>query len=131
VCKEFEKLIELLLKSPRPKDWFRAYFNWGLINYIKGNKRFLPCEMGRDGFFLDPSGDILACNGMDEKLPMGNLVAETWDEIWTSSRAKEVRRRVKWCPKNCWMIGSAAPAIWHHPVKPVLWVLKRKLGFRG
>lgn len=130
VIGEFEKLIKELLKSKRPKDWFRAYFNYGLINYIKGNKRMLPCEMGQDGFFLDPWGDVLPCNGMDVKQSMGNLREQSWDEIWNSEQAQKVRNMVKTCPKNCWMIGSAAPAIWHHPVKPILWVIKRKLGLK-
>lgn len=127
VIAEFERLIKELLKSKKIKEWFRAYFNYGLINYIKGNPRLLFCEMGRDAFFLDPWGDVLACNGMDEKQPMGNLKEQTWDEIWKSKRAQEVRNTVRDCKKNCWMIGSAAPAIWHHPVKPVLWVLKNKI----
>lgn len=131
VCNEFRKLIDILLKSKRPKDWFRAYFNYGLINYIMGKTRLLPCEMGQDGFFLDPYGDILACNGMDKKEPMGNLKTQSWEEIWDSPRAKEVRRMVKNCEKNCWMIGSAAPAIWHHPLKPILWVVSSKFGVRG
>jgi len=131
VCGEFERLIKLLLRSKRPKDWFRAYFNYGLINYIKGNNRLLPCEMGQNGFFLDPWGDVLACNGMDEKQPMGNLKEQSWDEIWNSKRAEEVREMVKHCMKNCWMIGSVAPAMWHHPLKPVLWVMKSKLRVSG
>jgi len=128
VCGEFEKLIKLFLESKRPKDWFRAYFNHGLINYINGNKRLLPCKMGQDGFFLDPHGDILPCNGMDKKQSMGNLREKSWNEIWNSQRAREIRELVKNCKKNCWMIGSAAPAIWHHPLTPISWVLKRKLG---
>lgn len=128
VIAEFEKLIKELLKSQKVKEWFRAYFNYGLINFIQGKRRLLPCEMGQNGFFVDPSGDVLACNGMDEKMPMGNLKEQTWDEIWNSKRAQEVRRMVKECKKNCWMIGSAAPAIWHHPLKPVWWVIGRKLG---
>lgn len=127
VIAEFEKLIKHLLQSKRLKDWFRAYFNYGLINYIKGNQRLLPCEMGQTGFFVDPWGDVLACNGMDEKQPMGNLKEQSWDEIWNSERAEEVRQMVKNCKKNCWMIGSAAPAIWHHPVKPIIWVIKNKV----
>lgn len=124
---EFERLIRLLLESNRIKGWFRAYFNYGLINYIRGNQRLLPCEMGEDGFFLDPWGDVLPCNGMDKKHSMGNLKEKTWDEIWNSERADEVRRMVKDCPKNCWMIGSVAPAIWHHPLKPAVWVLRNKV----
>lgn len=128
MIEEFQKLIKELLKSKKIKEWFRAYFNYGLINFIKGNSRFLPCEMGKNGFFLDPWGDILACNGMDQKLSMGNLKEQSWNEIWNSKRAKDIRAQVKNCKKNCWMIGSAAPAMIHHPLKPILWVLKNKIG---
>lgn len=133
VIAELQKLIRGLLNSKKAKEWFRAYFNYGLINYIRGNARFLPCEMGESGFFLDPWGDVLACNGMDKKYAMGNLKEQTWDEIWNSKRAKDVRNMVKSCKKNCWMIGSAAPAIINHPLKPVLWVLwnKTRLMFGG
>ncbi len=126
IVAEFEKLIKLLLKSKRIKNWFRAYFNYGLINYINGGKRLLPCEMGKNGFFLDPYGDILACNGMNEKVSMGNLKNKSWEEIWYGKEADEVRKMVENCGKNCWMIGSAAPAIWYHPLNPILWVIKNK-----
>lgn len=131
VCAELDTLIDKLLKTKRPKNWFRAYFNEGLKNFIHGNTRFLPCEMGKNGFFVDPYGDVLACNGMAEKMPMGNLREKSWDEIWGSEKAREVRDAVKRCTRNCWMIGSAAPAIWHHPIKPVVWVLRRKLFGHG
>lgn len=126
VSKEIDKLIRLLLKSPKIKKWFRAYFNYGLLHYIRGNPRLLPCEMGDDGFFLDPSGNVIACNGMDSAMPMGNLRLQTWEEIWASPQAEQVRQAVRGCRKNCWMIGSAAPAIRRHPLKPILWVLKNK-----
>lgn len=129
VCAELESLIWQLLGSGKIKNWFRAYFNYGLINYVRGNRRLLPCEMGQNGFFLDPWGDVLACNGMDEKQSMGNLKQQTWEEIWDSARAEEVRQMVRDCPKNCWMIGSAAPAIWQHPLKPVAWVMENKLRY--
>jgi MoaA/NifB/PqqE/SkfB family radical SAM enzyme len=127
VAEQIQKLIELMLKSKRPKEWFRAYYNHGLIHYIHGNPRLLPCEMGADGFFLDPFGDILACNGMNSKMPMGNLREQGWDDIWHSRQAADVRQAVRSCLKNCWMIGSAAPAIWHHPLKPMKWVAENKL----
>lgn len=127
VVAEFEKLVGLLLKSKKVKEWFRGYFNYGLINYIKGGKRLLPCEMGHNGFFIDPFGDVLACNGMDKKEPVGNLKEQQWAEIWHSRRADDVRQMVGNCTKNCWMIGSVAPAIWHHPAKPIKWVMKNKV----
>ena len=41
VIKDFEILIDKLLKESNPKSWFRAFFNLGLINYINGGKRML------------------------------------------------------------------------------------------
>ncbi|MBN2144925.1 MAG: radical SAM protein [Candidatus Aureabacteria bacterium] len=123
----FELLINNLLKSRSVKKWFRAYFNHGLINYIHKNQRLLPCDMGRNGFFLDPYGDVLPCNGMIEKISMGNLNTQTWDEIWNSEKAKIVREAVKNCGRNCWMIGSAAPAMRDKLWMPVKWVIQHKL----
>ena len=54
VKEEFKKVVEELLKSRRVKNWFRAYFNYGLMQYIDGKPRLLPCGMGQDSFFVDP-----------------------------------------------------------------------------
>lgn len=127
VAKAFEQLINQLLKSKSPKKWFRAYFNHGLINYIYGNKRYLPCNMGSNGFFVDPFGDVLPCNGSSEKMSMGNLHEKAWEEIWNSKRANEVRQMVEKCTKNCWMIGSVAPEMKRKIWVPFLWVVRHKL----
>ena len=87
VAKEFESLINELLKSNSPKKWFRAYFNHGLINYIYGQKRLLPCDMAFDTFFIDPYGDVMPCNGTKEKEVMGNLNETNWDTLWRASRS--------------------------------------------
>ncbi len=126
VCNEFSKLTTELLKSRSMKKWFRAYFNYGLINYIYGGKRFLPCEMGTESCFVDPWGDILACNGMDVKVSMGNIRDKSFDEIWYGGEADKVRDIVKKCHKQCWMVGSAAPAIKKYKHIPSLWVMKNK-----
>lgn len=121
---EFRKLIYELLKSSRVKDWFRAYFNYGLINYIKGNPRLLPCEMGHDSFFLDPYGRVLPCNVMEES--MGNLKEQSFEEIWQSQRAEEVKEKVRNCKKNCWMIGSVSQQMKKYIWKPSAWIIKHK-----
>jgi MoaA/NifB/PqqE/SkfB family radical SAM enzyme len=127
VCNEFAGLITELLSSKSVKKWFRAYFNYGLMNYIYGGKRFLKCEMGTESFFLDPGGDLLACNGMDVKVPMGNIREQSFDEIWNSQQAEKVRDIVRCCQKQCWMVGSASPAMKKHLSVPALWILKNKL----
>jgi Fe-coproporphyrin III synthase len=121
---EFRKLITELLKSNKIKNWFRAYFNYGLINYIKGKPRLLPCEMGQDSFFLEPDGRILACNGLDED--MGNLKEKSFDEIWNGERAEKVRDMAKNCGKNCWMIGSVSQQMKKYIWKPGYWIIKQK-----
>ncbi len=127
VAGAFELLINRLLKSNSPKKWFRAYFNHGLINYIYGQPRLLPCDMGKNGFFLDPFGDILPCNGMAQKMSMGNLKEQSFLDIWDSEEAKRIRTEVKGCNRNCWMIGSAAPAMRDKMTKPLKWILLHKL----
>lgn len=130
VAKEFENLINELLKSKSPKKWFRAYFNHGLINYIYGQKRLLPCDMAFDTFFIDPYGDVMPCNGTKDKEVMGNLNdCETFEELWQSAQADAVRRKVRCCDRDCWMIGSVSPAMHKYIWVPAFWVLRHKLKF--
>ena len=126
VAKEFEKLINALLNSNSPKKLFRAYFNHGLINYIYGQKRLLPCDMAFDTFFIDPYGDVMPCNGTKEKEVMGNLNEQTWNELWNSEQAEKVRNIVRHCNRQCWMIGSVSPAMHKYIWKPAWWVIKHK-----
>lgn len=126
VAKNFENLINELLKSNEPKKWFRAYFNHGLINYIYGQPRLLPCDMAFDTFFIDPYGDVMPCNGTKDKEVMGNLNEQSWDELWGSEQAERVRNVVRHCDRNCWMIGSVSPAMHKYIWKPAAWVLVHK-----
>ncbi len=127
VAKNFENLVNELLKSNSPKKWFRAYFNHGLINYIYGQPRLLPCDMSFDTFFIDPYGDVMPCNGTKEKEVMGNLNRQSWNELWNSPGAETVRKKVRHCDRACWMIGSVSPAMHKYIKTPALWVLKHKL----
>ncbi|MBN1364471.1 MAG: radical SAM protein [Syntrophaceae bacterium] len=126
IAGEFEKIAVKLLRTNRPKNWFRAYFNMGLANKVRGGGRPLPCEVGSDVFFLDPHGNIMPCNGSDEPMIMGNLNTQSFDEIWKGPKAEVVRRQVKNCSKECWMIGSASPAMKKRVWVPTIWVVKNK-----
>ncbi len=126
VAENFEKLINKLLDSNSPKKWFRAYFNHGLINYIFSQKRLLQCDMSFDTFFIDPYGDVMPCNGTKEKEVMGNLNEQSWDDLWQSEQAELVRKKVRCCDRNCWMIGSVSPAMHKYIWKPAFWVIRHK-----
>ena len=131
VIGDFYNLIDALLKTKNPKNWFRAFFNLGLINYIKGNRRLLPCEAGSENFFIEPDGEVYPCNGLEEKYwkeSMGNIRdISTFEELWFSDQANRVRGLVRDCPKNCWMVGTASPVMKKYIRHPLKWVLKNKL----
>jgi len=128
--------ISALLQSKRTgiklrvKDWGRTYINLGLLRHMRGDGRTLACGAATDLFFLDPDGRILACNGSDEPWVMGDLTENDFQEIWFSSQAEVIRRKVKNCQKNCWMVGTAVPAMRRAPLKPLSWIAKNKLRLR-
>ncbi len=131
VINDFHELIERLLKENHPKAWFRAFFNLGLINYIQDGKRMLPCQAGTANFFIEPYGDVYPCNGLEErywKKSMGNIRnVSTFEELWFGKEAREVRELVSTCPKNCWMVGTAAPVMKKYIKHPLKWVVKNKV----
>ncbi|MCM1356031.1 MAG: radical SAM protein [Staphylococcus sp.] len=130
VCRDFETLIEWQLKENHPKSWFRAFFNMGLINYIEGNRRMLPCEAGSANFFIDPWGEVYPCNGLEAKVwkdSMGNIHDAPFMELWTSEQAERVREKVRKCPKNCWMVGTASPVMHKYIRHPLGWAIKNKI----
>lgn len=118
-------LIAELLQSRHAKDWFRAYFNHGLLGYIEGAPRLLPCRMGHDAFFLDPYGEIFPCNVMERT--MGNIKQQDFSQIWNSAEAEDIRRRVKNCEHNCWMIGSVAEPMKDNITLVLRWIMQQKL----
>jgi len=127
----FHELIERLMREKSPKSWFRAFFNLGLINYIDGKPRMLPCQAGTSNFFLEPNGDVYPCNGLEDrywKESMGNIhEVSTFEELWFSDKANKVRDLVRTCPKNCWMVGTAAPVMKQYIRHPLAWVVKNKI----
>ncbi len=123
--RELKILIRELLKSQRVKNWFRGYFNFGMLNFVSRNKRLLPCVGGKDLLFINPLGNLMPCNGLEKS--MGNIKENTFAEIWNGPKAREVRLAAKACNKECWMIGSVAPAMKKNLFKPAAWVVKNKI----
>jgi Fe-coproporphyrin III synthase len=132
VARKVEGLIEALLRSSKPKNWFRAYLNLGLIEKILGHDRLIPCTAGKDFAFIDPWSDVWACNVRSD-LPMGNLARQSWNEIIDSEVSRRTRQKVAACNQNCWMVTTARTAMRSNVTPqmpkagPLLWVLKNKL----
>jgi len=132
VARKVEGLIEAMLRSNKPKNWFRAYLNLGLIEKILGHDRLIPCSAGKDFAFIDPWSDVWACNVRSD-LPMGNLARQSWDEILNSEVSQRTRKKVAACAQNCWMVTTARTAMRSNLVpqlpktEPLMWVLKNKV----
>ena len=72
------------------------------------------------------TGNIDNAVATKEKEVMGNLNHQTWDELWNSPEAEKVRKKVRCCDRDCWMIGSVSPAMHKYIWKPATWVLVHK-----
>jgi MoaA/NifB/PqqE/SkfB family radical SAM enzyme len=118
-------LMEAFLRSRHPKEWFRAYLNRGLVDHVAGAPRRLACTGGTDIFFLDPWGEVYPCNGWD--ISMGNLHAQSFDDIWQGELARQVRASVTSCERNCWMTGTAVPAMRRNLPHVAWWVARNKV----
>ncbi len=132
VARAIEKLIVEMLRTNSVKNWFRAYLNLGLIEKVLGHDRLIPCTAAQDFVFIDPWSDVYACNVRPD-LWMGNLAAQSWDEIMTGERARALRAQVAACPQNCWMVTTARTAMRNPRLtflpkrKPLQWVIESKL----
>jgi hypothetical protein len=58
---------------------------------------------------------------------MGNLNNASFEEIWQGGRANEIRNKVATCPENCWMTGTAVPALKRNFTSCLMWVAKNKI----
>jgi MoaA/NifB/PqqE/SkfB family radical SAM enzyme len=131
--RRMHKFIECLLQSKRSnlklrvKDWGRAFINYGILQHLQGQSRPIPCGAGTELFFLDPYGHILACNGSQEPWVMGDLKEQSFDDLWHGPQAAAAREQVARCQRNCWMVGSARPAMRSNPRVPIFWIIKNKL----
>jgi MoaA/NifB/PqqE/SkfB family radical SAM enzyme len=132
VARRVEALITAMLKTYKPKNWFRAYLNLGLIAKILGHARLIPCTAGRDFAFIDPWSDVWACNVRTDLL-LGNLAQQTWGEILDSAKAHDAIGKVQQCAQNCWMVTTARTAMRSRLMPqlpkraPLLWVLNNKI----
>lgn len=128
--REYEYLINGELKSWNLKKWLRAYFAYGMYNFITSKNPVLDNAPGRDFFFLDPNGTIYP--SVVHNVPMGNLnEMKNLEEFWCSQTAQEKREKIDALKIPVWMICTARTAIKKHPWKVIFWILKNKIfGFK-
>jgi len=122
---ELDALIRAELRTFSPKRWFRAYFDRGIYWQATDRGRLLGCGAGVQSFFLDPFGNVYPCNILDQV--MGNLLETSFEELWTSEHAEDVRRQTGMCEAKCWMVCTARTAIRRNLTSAVGWILRSKM----
>ncbi len=113
------------LRSPRPKDWFRAYYTDGIIDYIDGKKRREACTAATRHIYVSHKGMVYPCNILNR--PLGDLSKQTWEEIESAQNVPGVLEDVKKCSIQCWMSCTVAPGMKASPLVPAAWIAKRWL----
>ena len=121
---QFDELIRSELSHWNVKRWSRAYYDYTLLEYIKTHRRPFSCDAGENFFYLNPDGNVYPCNTLD--LELGNLNNNSFDEIWASRKADEVRNIARECDK-CWMVCTAKTAIKRNRTKVASWMIMNRL----
>jgi len=120
---EFMKLAKAELKTWNPKRWVRAFFAYGIVQYLLQGKRPLPNYGGRKAFFLDPNGLVYPSDVAPK--PMGNLTEfDTFQDMLDTEKAKKAA--IVESESQHWMICTARSAIKTHPFKVISWILMSK-----
>jgi MoaA/NifB/PqqE/SkfB family radical SAM enzyme len=113
------------LRSLKPKDWFRAYYTDGMIDYIDGKPRRTPCTAAVNHIHVDHTGVVFPCNVLNR--PLGNLNEVTWTDIEADPNTLKVLDSVHECPIQCWMSCTVAPGMRAKPMEPIRWIASRWL----
>jgi radical SAM protein with 4Fe4S-binding SPASM domain len=122
---ELEHIVRSELRSGSPKRGLRGYFESGLYDFAAGHTRLQRCRAGSSFFFLDSYGNVYPCNVLDE--PMGNLLEQSFEEIWFSEDADRVRGIVAGCENGCWMICTARTSMIENRGAVASWIAKSKV----
>ncbi len=113
------------LRGWNVKRWVRAFFYQGLLDRARSLPRRIPCTAGGKSAFVAATGHLHPCNMLETRI--GDLNAQTFEEIWGSSKAEEVRAFAPTCSVNCWMVCTARESIKEHPLTVMSWVATGKL----
>jgi MoaA/NifB/PqqE/SkfB family radical SAM enzyme len=111
------------LRSYHPKRWLRAYFESGTLVFNREKRRILECRAGIDFFYLAPEGIVYPCLTIPS--PMGDLKGNSFETVWESPQAAQVRREIDGC-QQCWMICTARSELKKNLPRALGWIAREK-----
>lgn len=80
-----------------------AYYYKKVNDVFRKGFRTYPCLAGYKTMYISSTGDVYPCHYLPENFSVGCIRDESINEIWTSKKAKEIRRMLKKCDycKTC------------------------------
>lgn len=115
IAEQFDWLIRQELRSWHYKRWARAFFYYGLREFLMTGKRILPDYSGARNVFIDPTGNVYPSNV--STTVVGHLRPSF--EITKSvcgERASE----------NSWMMCTVRQSLKRHWFRVGMWILRNK-----
>ncbi|MDD4289913.1 MAG: radical SAM protein [Patescibacteria group bacterium] len=107
-------IIHDQLKSYNVKKYLRAYFDFGLMYFLKNKERLIPSDSGIFSAFIDSCGYIYPSNLINEKL--GNLEDISLENIYYRSNTEEH-----------FSICNTRGSIQKYFYKVIYWIIKEKI----
>ena len=104
----FSHIIDAQYRKWNIKENFRAWFNQTMMEYQESMQRRFTCDGGSGFFYMDSHANIYMCHILNYR--MGNLVQQSWDDLWTSDAANDARVVAETCDK-CWLICTSKSKI--------------------
>jgi MoaA/NifB/PqqE/SkfB family radical SAM enzyme len=104
----FSHIIDTQYRKWNLKENFRAWFNETMMEYQETMKRRFACDGGSGFFYMDSHANVYMCHILNHR--MGNLMQQSWDELWTSEAADRARQVAETCDR-CWLICTSKSKI--------------------
>ncbi len=112
------------IKTIKPKEWARAWFEDLLIDYVREKKRPFSCDAGKGFFYMDSMGNVYGCHIINNYI--GNLRDYiTFKDLWENEKRKSVYEKAIKCNK-CWMVCTAKSEISRRKLRVAVEIIKKK-----
>jgi MoaA/NifB/PqqE/SkfB family radical SAM enzyme len=120
LLEQYEDLYEYIrnLWAPREQDRYGAIvepmLQWAKIRTAREDRQVVPCTAGRLTAVIHANGDVAVC---EAHKPLGNLREKTFNEIWRSSDAAQLRRSIRARECHCTTEVFLWPSITFQPTE--------------
>lgn len=119
-----EPVILEHLKSWRPSDWARAFFQYSLLKYLETGRRPLACDAFTHQFMISQTGEVMSCHPL--LIRAGRLSEQPLEHILNDPACRKKAGELRAC-HACWEVCTARSPIRNHKGRVAVWIIANKL----